>query len=49
MVFGSRNNRASEEEERGRSREPVPLMESKVSSISYAPKTQNLVWTVQLT
>jgi hypothetical protein len=35
MVFGSRNNRASEEEQRGRSREPVPLMESKVSSISY--------------
>ncbi|KAI6755024.1 hypothetical protein QX201_011659 [Fusarium graminearum] len=35
MVFGSRNNRASKEEERGRSREPVPLMESKRTN-SYA-------------
>lgn len=41
MVFGSRNNRTSEEELRGRSREPVPLMESKVSFISYAPRTLN--------
>ncbi|CAG7557730.1 uncharacterized protein FIESC28_04686 [Fusarium coffeatum] len=36
MVFGSRNNRTSEEELRGRSREPVPLMESKQRTNSYA-------------